>query len=139
MARHRRTLEEQLADAAGQSRATAGLSFSTPALAPITADHITPGAITPEKLDPALTERIETIDTVEADLALVDDKITDAISDYDAMPITWDKFSESELSIWPFVNTIPREAIGPGTITPIELADWAVTPTKIHDGRHRIY
>lgn len=45
MARHRRTLEEQLADSFGQSRATAGLTYSTPAMTPIDGDLILPGAV----------------------------------------------------------------------------------------------
>lgn len=58
MARHRRTLEDLLADAASQNRATAGLAFSTPAMSPVSLEH----------LDETLKADLETLD---ADMVIV--------------------------------------------------------------------
>jgi hypothetical protein len=59
MARHRRTLEDLLADAAGQNRANAGLAYSTPAMTPIDGEMILPGAISQDNFS----------DELQADLA----------------------------------------------------------------------
>lgn len=127
MARHRRTLEEQLADAAGQSRATAGLSFTTPALAPITTEH--------------LSEELSTnLDTMNADLALVDSKIEDAISDANAVPLTNERFDPNSLTVWPFVNgTVPAGALAPGAVGANDIADFSIAVRKFNSDRHHLY
>jgi hypothetical protein len=134
MARHRRTLEEQLADAAGQSRATAGIAFATPPMVPITNEH----------LDSELASNLETLNTDLAvlgeDMALVDSKISEAINDANAIPITSDRFTEDSLSIWPFIQgTVPQGALAPGAVGTGDLADFVLTARKFKDDRHRLY
>jgi len=134
MARHRRTLEEQLADMVGQGRATTGITYSTPAMAPITIEH----------LDTELADNLDTLktdsETLKEDMALVDEKIIGAISDANAVPISNERFTEDSLSIWPFIQgTIPNGALAPGAVTSSDLADFVITARKFQDDRHRLY
>jgi hypothetical protein len=142
MARHRRTLEEQLADAAGQSRATAGLSFSTPALAPITEHHIVEnaiqkihiavGAIAVESFDEALTG---TVNDLVHGVDRIDNEILPAITEAANSPITDERLAEGTLTLWPFApNTMPA-----GTVGSDELADFSVVIRKLKSDRHHIY
>ena len=55
MARHRRTLEEQLADSFSQNRAAAGVTYSTPGMTALGPDMLMPGAVTAEKFSEELT------------------------------------------------------------------------------------
>lgn len=134
MARHRRTLEEQLADMVGQGRANSGVTYSTPALAPITVDH----------LDADLAANLETLNTdlttLGEDMAMVDSKIATAINDSNALPITSDRFTEGSLSIWPFIqHAVPSGALAPGAVADTDIADFAVTVKKLKSDRHHLY
>lgn len=134
MARHRRSLEDLLADAAGQSRATAGVAFSTPAMAPVTTDH----------LDDALKTNIETLNTdlatINTAIESVDDRIAQAVNDSLAIPLTDERFTDASLSIWPFIEgAVPIGALAPGAVGSDELADFSLVVRKFNDDRHRLY
>lgn len=127
MARHRRTLEEQLADAASQSRATAGLSYATPPLTPITNDH--------------LGSELQTeLANLEVQVGTVDERITDAINDNNAIPLSDERFDPNSLTVWPFVNgTVPSGALAPGAVGESNIADFAIAVKKLKSDRHHLY
>ena len=134
MARHRRSLEDLLADAAGQNRANAGLAYSTPAMAPVSVDH----------LDVALKENIEHVNaeltTINTEIESVDDRIAQAIDDSLAIPLSDERFTDASLTIWPFIQgAVPIGALAPGAVGSDELADFSLVVRKFKDDRHRLY
>lgn len=141
MARHRRTLEEQLADSLGQSRATAGLSFSTPAMAPITEDVLSPELATNlGNLNTDLAQLNEDLTSMGQDLGQVDGKIAQAIIDANAQPITADRFAPNSLDVWPFVQgVVPQGALAPGSVGTSEIADFSIAVRKLKSDRHHLY
>lgn len=141
MARHRRTLEEQLADSMGQSRATAGLSFSTPAMAPVTEDLLSPElASNLDNLNTDLVRLNDDLAGLGQDVGRVDDKIAQAINDANAQPLTADRFTENSLDVWPFVHgTVPQGALAPGSVGTDEIADFSIAVKKFKSERHHLY
>ena len=134
MARHRRSLEDLLADAASQNRANAGVAYSTPAMA----------AVSVENLDEALSANIETLNadlaTINSEIESVDDRIAQAIDDSLALPLSDERFQESSLTIWPFIQgAVPIGALAPGAVGSDELADFSLVVRKFKDDRHRLY
>lgn len=130
MARFPRTLADALAGQAEAGRLTRTEVMSVDPLAPISLSH----------LDAELAENLNTLNTdlstLAEDMAMVDQKITDAV----AVPITNDRFTEDSLSIWPFTQgLIPNGAIAPGAVGSSDLADFVLTARKFNDDRHRLY
>lgn len=97
-----------------------------------------------DQLEADLKVNIDTLNedaqTLKDDMAMVDNKIAEAISDANAIPITNDRFTEDSLSIWPFIQgLIPQGAIAPGAVGAGDLADFVLTARKFNDDRHRLY
>jgi hypothetical protein len=94
-------------------------------------------AIDFDHLAPDLTGKF---DELTAGVGGVDEKITQAINDANALPITNDRFNEDSLTIWPFVqNTIPAGALAPGAVGSDDIADFTLVARKFKDDRHRLY
>lgn len=131
MARHRRTLEDMLADAAGQHRANAGIAYSTPAMTPIGSELIQENAVGNEQIaDEVLVTIGQTIDT----------KIVAAIDESLALPMTDERFTENSLTIWPFIDgAVGRGAFAPGAVQGTDIADFAIAVKKLKSDRHQIY
>jgi len=134
MARFPRTLGDALAAQAEAARNARTSVMGVDALSPIGLDQ----------LETDLADNIVTIDsdlnTLKGDMALVDSKISDAISDSNAMPITSDRFTEDSLSIWPFIQgTVPQGALAPGAVGSDDIADFSLVVRKFKDDRHRLY
>ena len=127
MARFPRTLGDALAAQAEAARSTRTETLSVDPLIPIDFDHLAPD----------LTDKLGELDT---GLGQVDDKISQAISDANAIPLSDERFSEDSLSIWPFVQgLIPNGALAPGSVGAPDLADFVLTARKFNDDRHRLY
>lgn len=134
MARFPRTLADALAAQAEAGRSTRTEALSVDALAPIGM----------EQLHADLATNLDTLNTdaatLKGDMALVDDKITGAINDANAIPITNDRFTEDSLTIWPFIQgAVPQGALAPGAVGTGDLADFVLTARKFKDDRHRLY
>lgn len=134
MARFPRTLGDALAAQAEAARSTRTSVMGVDPLLPIGLDQ----------LETDLADNIVTIDddltTLKGDMALVDTKISDAISDANAIPITSDRFTEDSLSIWPFIQgTVPQGALAPGAVGSDDIADFSLVVRKFNDDRHRLY
>lgn len=127
MARQPRSLEQLLADVASTGRSHGAELFSTPAMAAVTEDMIEVGAVTEAVIHDDFK-------------AAVDTKISNAIDESMAIPITSERFTENSLTIWPFVQkAIPSGAFGVGAIKGPDLEDFAFTVKKFKDDRHRLY
>ena len=127
MARFPRTLGDALAAQAESARSTRTSVFETPALAPISFDNLAPD----------LTDELGSLND---QVGTVDDRISQAIDDANALPITSDRFTEDSLSIWPFIQgLVPSGALAPGAVSSSDISDFAITVKKLKDDRHRLY
>ena len=74
------------------------------------------------------------------ELATIPTTIQNAIDEANAIPLTDERFQESSLTIWPFVNNlIPKGAFDVGAVTGPDLEDFSIHVKKFNDNRHRLY
>jgi hypothetical protein len=78
--------------------------------------------------------------TAMDDVKQIDNKITDAINEAAAIPLTDERFTEASLTVWPFINqVIPSGAFSPGAVRGPDLEDFSIHAKKFNDNRHRLY
>lgn len=127
MARFPRTLGDALAAQAEAARNTRTSVLSVDPLAPITQDHLG-------------TELQQDLSELETQAATVDQRITDAINDNNAIPLTDERFDPNSLTVWPFVNgTVPQGALAPGAVGANDIADFSIAVRKFNSDRHHLY
>lgn len=134
MARFPRTLADALAAQAEAARSTRTETLSVDPLVPISYDNLAPD------LSGDLTQLNTDLSDLSTQVGTVDDRISQAINDANALPITSDRFTPDSLDIWPFINgTVPSGALAPGAVGQSDISDFAITVKKLRDDRHRLY
>lgn len=134
MARFPKTLGDLLASQSESGRDLRTTALETPDLVVISTEH----------LDTALKANIETLNTdlatISTDIASVDDRIAQAVDASMAIPLSDERFSDSSLTIWPFIEgAVPKGALAPGAVGSSDIADFSLVVRKFNDDRHRLY